>query len=53
MLWINMIEIERASVNEAGIVAKLAIQMWDDNSVDGLEADFVNYMNNGGAVFIA
>ena len=26
---------------------------WDDNSVDGLEADFVDYMNNGGAVFTA
>ena len=46
-------EIKRASVNEANLVAELAIQMWDDNSVDGLEADFVNYMNNGGAVFMA
>ena len=46
-------EIKRASVNEAGIVAKLAIQMWDDNSVDSLEADFVDYMNNSGAIFIA
>ena len=48
-----MMEIKRASVNEANLVAKLAIQMWDDNSVDGLEADFVDYMNNGGAVFVA
>ena len=48
-----MMEIKRASVNEANLVAKLAIQMWDDNSVDGLEADFVDYMNNGGAVFMA
>lgn len=48
-----MMEIKRASVNEAGIVAKLAIQMWDDNSVDSLEADFVDYMNNSGAIFIA
>lgn len=48
-----MMEIKRASVNEANLVAKLAIQMWDENSVDGLEADFVDYMNNGGAVFMA
>lgn len=39
-----MIEIKRASVNEAGLVAKLAIQMWDAHSVDGLKVDFVNYM---------
>ena len=48
-----MMEIKKAVVNEAGLLAKLAIKMWDDNSVDGLEADFVNYMNNGGAVFMA
>lgn len=52
-VWIKVIQIKRASVNEAGLVAKLAIQMWDDNSVDGLEVDFINYMNNGGAVFMA
>lgn len=48
-----MMEIRRASVNEAGLVAKLAIQMWEDNSVDGLEAEFIDYMNKGGAVFMA
>lgn len=46
-------EIKRASVNEAELVAELAIQMWTDNSVDGLKAEFVDYMNNGGAVFMA
>lgn len=46
-------KIKRCSVNEAGLMAKLAIQMWTDNSVDGLEAEFVDYMNNGGAVFMA
>ena len=45
-------EIKRVSVKEAGLVAQLAIQMWNDNSIDGLEAEFVNYMNNGGAVFV-
>ena len=48
-----MIVIKRASVNEAGLVAKLAIQMWHNNSIDGLEADFVDYMNNDGAIFVA
>ncbi len=48
-----MMEIKRASVNEAGLVAQLAIQMWENNSVEGLEKDFVDYMNNGGAVFLA
>lgn len=46
-------EIKRASVKEAGLVAQLAIQMWEDNSLEGLEKDFVDYMNNGGAVFLA
>lgn len=48
-----MMEIKRASVKEAGVIAQLAIQMWDDNSVDGLEVDLIDYMNDGGAVFIA
>ena len=46
-------EIKRISIKEAGLVARLAIKIWDDNSVDGLEADFVDYMNNGGAIFVA
>lgn len=29
-----MMEIKKASVKEASAVAQLAIQMWDDNSVD-------------------
>ena len=48
-----MIVINRASVNEAGLVARLAIQMWHNNSIDGLESDFVDYMNNDGAIFVA
>lgn len=48
-----MMEIKRASVKETGLVAQLAIQMWEDNSLEGLEKDFVDYMNNGGAVFLA
>ena len=32
-----MMEIKKASVKEASVVAQLAIQMWDDNSVDRLE----------------
>ena len=47
-----MIEIKRGSVSEAGVVAQLAIQMWDDNSVDELEADLIDYMDNGGAIFM-
>lgn len=46
-------EIKRASIKEAGLVAQLAIKMWDNNSVDGLETDFVDYMNNDGAIFVA
>ena len=48
-----MVEIKRASVKEVDIVAQLAIQMWHNNSIDGLEADFVDYMNNDGAIFVA
>lgn len=48
-----MMEIKRATVNEAGLVAKLAIQMWDNHSVTELEGDFADYMDNGGAVFLA
>lgn len=46
-------KIKRTTVNEAGLVAKLAIQMWKAHSVEDLEGDFVEYMNNGGAVFLA
>ena len=42
-----------ATLEDALLVAELAIQMWDDNSVDGLAADFIDYMDNGGAVFMA
>lgn len=48
-----MKEIKRATVNEAQLVAGLAIQMWDEHSAHDLEGEFVEYMNNGGAVFLA
>ena len=31
--------IRMATVNDAGLVAKLAIQMWDDNTIDGMTED--------------
>lgn len=44
---------KRASLNEAVLVARLAIKMWDAHSVEDLESDFGEYMNKGGAVFLA
>ena len=31
--------IKKATVNDASYVAKLAIQMWEDNTIEGLTAD--------------
>lgn len=46
-------EIRRASIEDTGFVAELAIQMWDAHSIEELKQDFENYMNGGGAVFLA
>lgn len=31
--------IQKATINDAGLVAKLAIQMWEDNTIEGLTED--------------
>lgn len=48
-----MIEIKKAKENEAILVAKLAIQMWPTHSLKDLESEFLCYMDNGGAIFLA
>lgn len=39
-----------AKTTEANMVAELAIQMWEDNTVDGLAEDFKNLISNAEAV---
>lgn len=46
-------EIRRATIIEVGLVVSLAIKMWDLHSVEDLTEEFVEYMNSGGAVFLA
>lgn len=46
-------EIKKATKSEIEQVAKLAVKMWDSSTVEELKADFEDYINNGGAVFLA
>ena len=46
-------EIKKATKNEIEQVVNLAIKMWDSSTVEELMADFEDYINNGGAVFLA
>lgn len=45
--------IRKANVNEASLVAKLAIQMWEDNTLEGLTEDLAEIIGNPeSAVFL-
>ena len=46
-------EIKKVTKNEIEQVAKLAVKMWDSSTVEVLSSDFEDYINNGGAVFLA
>ena len=46
-------EIKKAALSEAKIIAGLAIQMWDSHTVEELELDFEGHIKSGGAVFLA
>ena len=46
-------EIKKATKSEIEQVAKLAVKMWDSSTVEDLSTDFEEYINNGGAVFLA
>lgn len=45
--------IKKATVSEASLVAKLAIQMWEDNTLEGLTADLAKIIESPeSAVFL-
>lgn len=46
-------EIRKANIEEAGLVASLAVQMWDSHTVTDLQEEFEAYIRDGGAVFLA
>ncbi len=46
--------LKEAAMEEAETVANLAIQMWEDNSIEELTEEFRNYINSeNGVVFLA
>ena len=45
--------ITKATMKEAALVAELAIKMWEAHSVEELTEEFADYINSGGAVFLA
>lgn len=45
--------IERAAAEDAGAAAGLAIQMWEDNSIQELTEELCDYMSGSGAIFLA
>lgn len=45
--------IKKATIHETEIIAKLAIQMWDSHTIGELKQDFDEYIDAGGAVFLA
>lgn len=49
----NELIIKKATFAETEIAAQLAIQMWDASTIEELKHDFENYINDGGAVFLA
>ncbi len=53
MSWVSAMEIKKAALNEAQIIAELAIQMWNSHTIEELKLDFEGYMQSGGAVFLA
>lgn len=47
-------KIERATAEDAGEAAGLAVQMWEDNDVGELTGEFRDYIGgNGGVIFLA
>lgn len=45
--------IRKATINDAGLVAKLAIQMWEDNTIEGLAENLAEIIANPeSAVFL-
>ena len=46
-------EIRKAKIEEAGLVAALAVQMWESHTVTDLQEEFEAYIRDGGAVFLA
>ncbi|MBQ4526924.1 MAG: GNAT family N-acetyltransferase [Clostridia bacterium] len=43
--------IRKATYNDCRILAELAVQMWEDNTVDSLEAEFSESIKTDDAVF--
>lgn len=43
--------IKKATINECRILAEMAIQMWDDNTVDGLQAEFAETIKSNDTAF--
>lgn len=43
--------IRKATADDSRILAEMAIQMWDSNSVDELETEFIEMLNNSQYVF--
>lgn len=46
-------KIKKATRKDMEFVAKLAIQMWENHSVEELKEEFDAYMHNGGVIFLA
>lgn len=46
-------EIKKAALNEVQLIAELAIQMWNSNTIEELKLDFEEHIKSGGAVFLA
>ena len=45
--------IRKVTKNETESVAGLAVQMWDSNTIEDLKEEFDNYIDDGGAIFLA
>lgn len=46
-------EIKEATLDEAKIIAELAIHMWNSHTIEELKLNFDEYIKSGGAVFLA
>ncbi len=43
--------VRKAVENDSRTLAEMAVQMWDDNTVDSLETEFIETLNDENAVF--
>ena len=50
---VREMEIKEAILDEAKIIAELAIHMWNSHTIEELKLDFEGYIKSGGAVFLA